>query len=56
MTDELTCWCGHPEQHDAFTAFGHALADLWRLPAIVEWLDWQLRRWPWFYVKLGGRP
>lgn len=40
-----------------------ALRDLWqaivemlRIEQIVKWLDRQLRRWPWLYRRLGGRP
>lgn len=54
MSEETACWCDHPEDHDAFTALGHAMLE--PLVPVVAWVDRQLRRWPWLYVKLSGHP
>lgn len=41
---DLACWCGHPEDHDALSAFGHAVLALLRIPELVEWLSRALNR------------
>lgn len=33
-----------------------AIVELLRLEQIMKWLDRQLRRWPWLYRRLGGKP
>jgi hypothetical protein len=41
---ETACWCGHPEDHDAFSAFGHAVLASLHIPELVQWLSRRLNR------------